>query len=143
MAAEYPDKINMRHAKGRFTDPITFSLQWDASGNLIYPKTRKAQIAALELEVKRERLPDGFLTGEGQFMQARLDYILGQPQIREMRIATWNINGVSANVRALLRWLREQKPDLVALQNITVFEGNFPAATFDNAGYYAEAHCYG
>ncbi len=60
-----------------------------------------------------------------------------------MRIATWNINGVSANEGALLRWLREQKPDLVALQKIRVFEGNFPTATFDSAGYYAEAHCYG
>ncbi len=59
-----------------------------------------------------------------------------------MRIATWNINGVRANEGALLRWLHEQKPDLVALQKIRVFEDKFPTATFDNAGYYAEARCY-
>ena len=37
-----------------------------------------------------------------------------------MRIATWNINGVNARLRrgALLRWLNEQKPDVVALQKI-------------------------
>ena len=143
MAAEPPEEIYLRHAKGRFTDPITFSLQWDANGNLVYPKTRKAQIEALQLEVSRERLPDGSLTGKGQFMQAHLDYIRGQPQIRELRIATWNINGVRANEGALLRWLREQKPDLVALQKIRVPEEKFPAVIFDREGYHAEAHCYG
>lgn len=60
-----------------------------------------------------------------------------------MRIATWNINGVKANEGALLRWLREQKPDLVALQKIRVPEAKFPTATFDGEGYHAEAHCYG
>lgn len=60
-----------------------------------------------------------------------------------MRIATWNINGVKAKECALLGWLRERKPDLVALQKIRVHEDKFPTETFDRAGYHAEAHCYG
>ncbi|MYF70667.1 MAG: hypothetical protein F4053_13660 [Proteobacteria bacterium] len=143
MTGESREETYLRHARGRFTDAITFSLRWDANGNLVYPKTRKAQIAALELEVGRERLPDGSLTGKGRLMQAHLDYILGQPKVRGMKIATWNIDGVRAKEGALLRWLREQKPDLVALQKIKVSEDEFPTATFDRVGYHAEAHCNG
>ena len=60
-----------------------------------------------------------------------------------MRIATWNIDGVNAKEGVLLRWLRERKPDMVALQKIKVHEDNFPTKTFDRAGYHAEAHCFG
>ena len=60
-----------------------------------------------------------------------------------MRIATWNINGVNARQGALVRWLREQKPDLVALQKIRLPEEQFPTATFVREGYFADAHCYG
>ena len=60
----------------------------------------------------------------------------------DMRIATWNINGINANKGALLRWLSEQKPDLVALQKIRVPEERLATDMFDLMGYYAEAHCY-
>ena len=60
-----------------------------------------------------------------------------------MRIATWNVNGVKAKEGALLRWLRERKPDSVALQKMGVHEDKFQTETFDRAGYHAEAHCYG
>ena len=60
-----------------------------------------------------------------------------------MKIATWNINGVNAHQGGLLRWLRERKPDFVALQKIRVSEEAFPNAIFEREGYYAKAHCYG
>ena len=59
-----------------------------------------------------------------------------------MRIATWNINGINANKGALIRWLCEQKPDLVALQKIRVPEERLATDLFDLMGYYAAAHCY-
>ena len=65
---------------GRFTDPITYSLMWDKDGNLIYPKTRKAQLAALRLEVKKETNADGSLTGKGRLCQAQLDYLLSRDE---------------------------------------------------------------
>ncbi len=58
-----------------------------------------------------------------------------------MRIGTWNVNGVNARRGALLRWLAEQKPDVVALQKIKVQEEQFPTDIFDRADYYAEVHC--
>ncbi len=33
-----------------------------------------------------------------------------------MTLATWNIKGVGARKKCLLRWLDERKPDVVALQ---------------------------
>ena len=63
---------------GRFTDPITYSLMWDENGNLVYPKTRKAQKAALRQTISRETNADGSLTGLGRLCQAHLDYLLSQ-----------------------------------------------------------------
>ncbi len=62
----------------RWTDPITYSLAWDENGNLFYPKSRKAQIAALELEIIKETNPDGSLSGLGRLCQAQLNYINSQ-----------------------------------------------------------------
>lgn len=42
-----------------------------------------------------------------------------------MRIATWSINGVRMRKELLLRWLDEQKPDVVALQKIRSSEEVF------------------
>ncbi len=60
-----------------------------------------------------------------------------------MKIASWNINGVRALRRqgALLRWLHEQKPDVVALQKIQVPEEDFPTHLFARLGYDVTAHC--
>lgn len=35
-----------------------------------------------------------------------------------MRIATFNVNGVNGRLDVLLRWLAEQEPDVVCLQEI-------------------------
>ena len=60
-----------------------------------------------------------------------------------MKLATWNINGIQKCKRqgALLRWLREQKPDIVAIQKIKVPEDQFPTSRFEREGYFCEAHC--
>ena len=55
-------------------------------------------------------------------------------------IGTWNINGVKKRIGALLRWLNDEKPGLVALQKINVREDEFPYGEFERAGYHAEAH---
>ena len=33
-----------------------------------------------------------------------------------MKIATYNVNGVNGRLPVLLRWLKEEKPDVVCLQ---------------------------
>ena len=37
-----------------------------------------------------------------------------------MRIATWNINSVTARLDRLTAWLEEAQPDVVALQDVFV-----------------------
>lgn len=57
-----------------------------------------------------------------------------------MRIATWNINGVKARLEALLKWLAEEKPDIVVLQEIKTVDEGFPRLEIEALGYNVETH---
>lgn len=52
-----------------------------------------------------------------------------------MKIATWNINSVRLRQNAVLRFLREQAPDVLALQETKVEDALFPKEAFEKAGY--------
>jgi exodeoxyribonuclease-3 len=52
-----------------------------------------------------------------------------------MKIATFNVNGISARLSALLRWLAESKPDVARLQKLKAPQENFPEAAIREAGY--------
>jgi exodeoxyribonuclease-3 len=55
-----------------------------------------------------------------------------------MRIATWNINGVKARQGALLKWLEEESPDIVCLQEIKSVDEAFPRMEIEAMGYNVE-----
>ena len=55
-----------------------------------------------------------------------------------MKIATFNINGVKARMPALLDWLQEAAPDVVALQEIKCVDDAFPRLELDGLGYNVE-----
>lgn len=57
-----------------------------------------------------------------------------------MKIATYNINGINARLPVLLRWLGEQKPDVVCLQELKSTDEKFPHAELETAGYGAIWH---
>jgi len=57
-----------------------------------------------------------------------------------MRIATWNINGIKARLELLLRWLQEESPDIVCLQEIKSVDEGFPRAEIEALGYNVETH---
>lgn len=57
-----------------------------------------------------------------------------------LRIATWNINGIKARLELLLRWLDEEKPDIVCLQEIKTIDEGFPRAEIEALGYNVETH---
>jgi len=57
-----------------------------------------------------------------------------------MQIATWNINGIKARLTEVEYWLRENKPDLVCLQEIKSIDENFPREVFEDLGYNVETH---
>jgi exodeoxyribonuclease-3 len=52
-----------------------------------------------------------------------------------MKIATFNVNGISARLSALLRWLAESKPDVACLQELKAPQEKFPKAAIREAGY--------
>lgn len=54
-----------------------------------------------------------------------------------MKIATWNVNSLKARLPHVLRWLAEQQPDVLALQETKTVDDNFPVAELAETGYQA------
>jgi exodeoxyribonuclease III len=52
-----------------------------------------------------------------------------------MKIATFNINDVNKRLGNLIGWLRAEKPDVVALQELKAADREFPKAAIEKAGY--------
>jgi exodeoxyribonuclease-3 len=57
-----------------------------------------------------------------------------------MRIATYNINGITARQENLLEWLAETKPDIACLQELKTTDDRFPIDAIRKAGYRAIWH---
>ena len=57
-----------------------------------------------------------------------------------MKIASFNINGIKARTPALIKWLKESKPDVALLQEIKSIDEAFPKETFEDLGYNVETH---
>jgi exodeoxyribonuclease-3 len=57
-----------------------------------------------------------------------------------MRIATYNVNGVNGRLPVLLRWLAEDLPDVVCLQELKAPDDRFPEAALADLGYQAIWH---
>ena len=57
-----------------------------------------------------------------------------------MKIASFNINGIKARLPALLDWLAEARPDVVAVQEIKSLDEAFPRTEIEDAGYTVETH---
>lgn len=58
-----------------------------------------------------------------------------------MRLATWNVNSVTARLPRLLAWLGSVAPDVLCLQEVKTSEGGFPHEQVGELGY--EAAVYG
>lgn len=52
-----------------------------------------------------------------------------------VKIATYNVNGINGRLEILLRWLKEDKPDVVCLQELK--STSFPEKAIGRAGYGA------
>src|SRR6195952_3017395 len=57
-----------------------------------------------------------------------------------MKIASFNVNGITARLPALLAWLQSTSPDVVCLQELKTFDETFPAEAIRDAGYSAIWH---
>jgi len=54
-----------------------------------------------------------------------------------MKFATYNINGIAGRLPRLLEWLRSERPDAVCLQELRVYQHEFPIDAIRDAGYDA------
>jgi exodeoxyribonuclease-3 len=52
-----------------------------------------------------------------------------------MKIATYNVNGVNGRLPVLVRWLTEERPDIVVLQELKAPQEKFPESTVRDLGY--------
>ena len=52
-----------------------------------------------------------------------------------MRIATWNVNSLTARLPRVEAWLEEAQPDVLCLQETKQTDAAFPHAAFDALGY--------
>src|ERR1051325_8131166 len=59
---------------------------------------------------------------------------------RLMKIATYNVNGISSRLPVLLRWLQESAPDVACLQELKAPQEKFPEEAIRDAGYEAIWH---
>jgi exodeoxyribonuclease-3 len=57
-----------------------------------------------------------------------------------LKIATYNVNGIVGRLPVLLRWLGEDQPDVVCLQELKTIDANFPRKELERAGYGAVWH---
>jgi len=56
-----------------------------------------------------------------------------------MRVATFNTNSIRARLSVILKWLDTHHPDALFLQETKVQDSDFPAESFEEAGYQAVA----
>lgn len=54
-----------------------------------------------------------------------------------MKIATWNVNSIRVRLPQVLEWLKQEKPEVLCLQETKITDGEFPAEAFRDAGYQA------
>jgi len=53
-----------------------------------------------------------------------------------VKIASFNANGVRARLPVILKWLEQECPDVLCLQETKVQDHDFPVQPFVDAGYY-------
>jgi exodeoxyribonuclease-3 len=79
------------------------------------------------------RLPSTRLTIYGGFASVAIC----DERNKAMKLATYNINGITSRLHVLLKWLAEYAPDVVCLQELKTTDDRFPAAELEAAGYGA------
>jgi exodeoxyribonuclease-3 len=59
---------------------------------------------------------------------------------QQVKIATYNVNGVNGRLPVLLQWLQLTAPDIVCLQELKASQESFPERAIRDAGYEAAWH---
>jgi exodeoxyribonuclease III len=56
-----------------------------------------------------------------------------------VKLATWNVNSITARLPLVLRWLEEARPDVLCLQETKCVDERFPVDPFLELGYNSTA----
>ena len=56
---------------------------------------------------------------------------------KQLKVATFNVNGVRSRLPHLLAWLEKEKPDIACLQELKSIDDGFPIDDIHSAGYGA------
>src|SRR6185312_14014958 len=59
--------------------------------------------------------------------------------MQKLKIATWNVNSVRFRLQLVTRFLRDEQPDVLCLQETKVENTLFPGAAFHKLGYVHQA----
>jgi exodeoxyribonuclease-3 len=57
-----------------------------------------------------------------------------------MRIATWNVNSINARLATVERWVAQEQPDVLCMQELKCVDEKFPAEPFERLGYNIAVH---
>lgn len=60
--------------------------------------------------------------------------------MQNLKIATFNVNGIKTRLPNLLQWLEKERPDIVCLQELKAQDNAFPAGELEAAGYGSLHH---
>ncbi|MBN2282685.1 MAG: exodeoxyribonuclease III [Deltaproteobacteria bacterium] len=55
---------------------------------------------------------------------------------KTITIATFNVNSIRSRMHIVVPWLRENRPDILCMQETKVENDKFPAGEFENIGYH-------
>ena len=58
----------------------------------------------------------------------------------DVKIATWNVNGIRARFSEVLRWIDREEPDVICLQETKASPEQVPEELFAVAGYHSHWH---
>jgi exodeoxyribonuclease III len=68
----------------------------------------------------------------------RKSWPIGHPDVGAgLKVATYNVNGINGRLPVLLRWLEEDAPDIVCLQELKAPDEKFPEKAIRDLGYDA------
>ena len=52
-----------------------------------------------------------------------------------MLVASWNVNSIRSRLSQVVKWLEDEQPELLCLQETKVSDTEFPHESFENIGY--------
>jgi exodeoxyribonuclease-3 len=55
-----------------------------------------------------------------------------------MKLATWNVNSITARLPLVTKWLEAAQPDVLCLQELKCTDEKFPKSAFEALGYKSE-----